>query len=124
MVVAVRDTGIGIAAGVQPRVFELFTRVQPDDRIKTSGLGIGLALAQKLVELHRGTHRSAQRRTGAGQRIHSSTCRSLRVGADGRRRGDRAAAARRDTQRVLVVDDNRDAAESLAHAPRDGRAAR
>ena len=52
--VSVRDTGIGIAREAQPRVFELFTRVHPDDRIKTSGLGIGLSLAKKLIELHLG----------------------------------------------------------------------
>ena len=52
--VSVRDTGIGIASEMHPRVFELFTRVHPSDRIKTSGLGIGLSLAKKLVELHLG----------------------------------------------------------------------
>ena len=57
--VSVRDTGIGIAREVQPRVFELFTRVHPNDRIKTSGLGIGLSLAKKLVELHWATSRCA-----------------------------------------------------------------
>ena len=54
IVVSVRDTGIGIASDMQPRVFELFTRVHPGDRIKTSGLGIGLSLAKKLIELHLG----------------------------------------------------------------------
>src|SRR6187551_664880 len=54
IVVSVRDTGIGITTEAKSRVFELFTRVHPNDRIKTSGLGIGLSLAKKLIELHLG----------------------------------------------------------------------
>jgi signal transduction histidine kinase len=52
--VAVRDNGAGIARDAQSRVFDLFTRLEPGEGLKTSGLGIGLALARRLVEMHGG----------------------------------------------------------------------
>ncbi|RYG86006.1 HAMP domain-containing histidine kinase, partial [bacterium] len=52
--VSVRDNGVGIAKEAQMRVFDLFTRVQPGEGMKTSGLGIGLALGKRLVEMHDG----------------------------------------------------------------------
>jgi PAS domain S-box-containing protein len=54
IVVSVRDTGVGIARDLQSRVFDLFARVHSENEIKTNGLGIGLALAKQLIELHGG----------------------------------------------------------------------
>jgi signal transduction histidine kinase len=68
IVVSVRDTGIGIAPEAQPRVFELFTRVHPNDRIKTSGLGIGLSLA----EAHRASPGNRVRSEGPARAASSS----------------------------------------------------
>jgi CheY-like chemotaxis protein len=112
--VSVRDSGIGIAREVQPRVFELFTRVHPNDRIKTSGLGIGLSLAKKLVELHLGDIEVRSDGPGTGSEFIvtlpalPAAQTSQPNAEDG---GTRAASA--NNRRVLVVDDNRDAAESL-----------
>ena len=114
--VSVRDTGIGIASEMHPRVFELFTRVHPNDRIKTSGLGIGLSLARKLIELHLGKYRSPQRRPGNGQRVHRDIAGSGGGASTRATAADDTSGARakpENTQRVLVVDDNCDAAESL-----------
>jgi CheY-like chemotaxis protein/two-component sensor histidine kinase len=115
--VAVRDNGIGIPEPMQSRVFDLFTRVHPEDRIKTSGLGIGLALAKQLVELHGGTLRV--RSDGAGRGSEFMVSLPLR-GAQVARTGGKIKPESADPertgtgQRVLIVDDNSDAAATLA----------
>ncbi len=64
--VRIRDTGVGIPADMQARIFELFTRAHPEEELKTSGLGIGLALARQLVSLHGGTLTVDSAGTGHG----------------------------------------------------------
>ncbi len=111
--VTVRDNGIGISPEVQARIFELFTRVHPSDHIKTSGLGIGLALARQLVKLHAG--RLEVRSAGAGS--GSEFVATLPLDAFPvveTSEPSQPAGTVVQKQRVLVVDDNRDAAESLA----------
>ncbi len=112
VVIEVSDNGIGIPPESLPAVFDMFTQLRgTGDR--ASGLGIGLALTKGLVELHGGT--IAARSEGGG---HGSvfTVRLPRgdvpepVPAANDGREPRAASARR----ILVADDNRDAAESLA----------
>ncbi|MFO0801212.1 MAG: hybrid sensor histidine kinase/response regulator [Gemmataceae bacterium] len=65
VVVTVRDTGVGIPADVLPRVFDLFTQVDRTLNRSQGGLGIGLALVQRLVQLHDG--RVSVRSDGPGQ---------------------------------------------------------
>ena len=114
VVVSVRDSGIGIAPEAQPRVFELFTRVHPNDRIKTSGLGIGLSLAKKLVELHLGDIEVRSEGQGMGSEFIVTLPALTAAHAPAPAVELPASPIRPDTsQRVLVVDDNRDAAESL-----------
>jgi DNA-binding response OmpR family regulator len=113
--ISVLDTGIGIAKELQPRVFDLFTRVHPEERIKTSGLGIGLALAKRLVEMHGGRLELHSKGPGMGSEfvvslpLCSSTTRSAQA-VD----AVSGPSASQSTKRVLIVDDNKDAAESLA----------
>jgi signal transduction histidine kinase len=64
--VTVRDTGVGIPEEDLPRVFERFFQVNPTDRRREGGVGIGLALAKELVELHGGTIAVAAGRDGRG----------------------------------------------------------
>jgi len=115
IVVSVRDTGIGIPKDWQPRVFDLFTRVHPSDPIKSSGLGIGLALAKQLVELHNGHIEVNSEGTGAGSEflvylpVLVATAQPAHP-ARSLQEADTSAGKRR----VLVVDDNRDSAKSLA----------
>ena len=110
-----RDTGIGIANEMHPRVFELFTRVHPSDRIKTSGLGIGLALAKKLIELHLGIIEVRSDGPGKGSEfvvtLPALAAATAPVHAVADAAGSRAKPE--NTHRVLIVDDNCDAAESL-----------
>ncbi len=112
VLIEVSDNGIGIAPESLPAVFDMFTQLRGTDE-RASGLGIGLALTKGLVELHGGS--IGVRSEGAG-RGSVFTVRLPRGEApepapapdDGVE--PRAAPARR----ILVADDNRDAAESLA----------
>jgi CheY-like chemotaxis protein len=117
-VVAVRDNGVGIPAEMQARIFELFTRIQPTEEIKASGLGIGLALSRQLTELHGGHIEVSSDGPGKGAEFR------VRLPIDQTVRGVTAAAppdppgsgieTGRVGRKILVVDDNRDAAESLS----------
>ena len=115
-VVRVRDNGIGIAPELLPRVFDLFAQADRSlDRCQ-GGLGIGLTLVRSLVEMHGGTRRRPTATGSARAASSSSACRWRR---STRPAGPRppAAGRRPATQpatgptRVLVVDDNVDAAK-------------
>jgi PAS domain S-box-containing protein len=112
--ITVRDNGIGIAPEMHTRIFELFTRVHPDERVKSSGLGIGLALARQLIKLHAGSIEV----TSAGPDKGSEFVVSLPLLPQAEATAPALDPAINDApaghKRVLVVDDNRDAAESLA----------
>jgi len=108
----VSDTGTGIAAETLPRVFDLFAQGD-DSRTGKSGLGIGLALARQLVELHGGRIEAHSDGPGLGSSftIHMPVLTLNDVDAS----SDLAAArAESITRKVLIIDDNVDAAETLA----------
>jgi signal transduction histidine kinase len=65
-VVRIHDTGVGIPAGQLTEIFELFTQVHPDNVESRAGMGIGLALARELVELHGGTIQARSEGIGKG----------------------------------------------------------
>jgi two-component system CheB/CheR fusion protein len=113
VVIRVEDDGIGIPDEVLPHVFEMFTQADRSlDRSK-GGLGIGLTLVRRLVEMHTGKIEVASVR-GQGTTF---TIRLPTLSAPGRAlpaRGREARAAPAGRQRVLVVDDNIDSATSLA----------
>jgi CheY-like chemotaxis protein len=109
LVLSVRDSGIGIPRDFQPRVFDLFT--QGERSSSDPGLGIGLALARQLVEMHDG--RIDVRSQGAGQGSEFVIRLPLSTEAP-RERAPEAPAARGLDCRVLVIDDNRDAAAAIA----------
>jgi PAS domain S-box-containing protein len=107
--VDVEDDGVGIAAELLDRVFEPFTQFAPPG-LAAGGLGVGLALARSLVELHGGTVVADSRGPGLGSRF---TVRLPRVAAPARVEAGAPVIAG-PSRRVLVVDDNHDAAEALA----------
>jgi PAS domain S-box-containing protein len=130
-VIRVRDTGIGLAKEMWSRVFEPFVQAdRPLDRSQ-GGLGIGLTLVKKLCELHggsvsihsegvgRGTevtvHLPASSEDRASRPSYPEALEALNKQKDGEARGAAGAEQRaKDAQRVLVVDDNVDSAESLS----------
>jgi signal transduction histidine kinase len=111
--VTVADTGIGIAPEALPRVFDMFVQINARDSRGQTGLGIGLTLVRSLIEMHGGS--VAARSAGAGRGSEFVVRLPLaREGASLAKAGLNAARKIRGVPRVMVVDDNRDAADSLA----------
>ena len=112
-VVRVRDSGVGIAAEMLPRVFDLFTQVERTLDRAQGGLGIGLTLVRRLVEMHGGSVEAFSQGVDAG----SEFVVRLPALADAEAKGAGTvpgAAAFVVPRRILVVDDSIDSAESLA----------
>jgi len=113
--ISVRDTGIGISADMLPRIFDMF--MQADRSIDRShgGLGVGLTVARRLVEMHGGSISASSDGLGKGStftlRIPLAAVQpaSPELPAHGPE-----APVGMSSLRILVADDNRDAAESLA----------
>jgi len=112
----VADNGVGIPLDLQPRIFDLFSQAERSPDRSQGGLGIGLALVKSLVELHGGTVACESGGTGQGSDFIVTlprTVQPLSGDSSGKEQGpaSRAALHRR---RVLIVDDNVDAARMLA----------
>ncbi|MBC7561440.1 MAG: PAS domain S-box protein, partial [Gemmatimonadaceae bacterium] len=117
-VVSVVDNGEGIAADMLARVFDMFAQIDGSLEKSHGGLGIGLHIVKRLVELHDGSITAESGGHGAGSRFILRLPAILARGANGSGdndndsdRGPTAALVRR---RILVVDDNHDVATSLA----------
>ena len=112
-VIRVRDSGIGIAADELPRIFEMFSQVDTSLERTQSGLGIGLTLAKNLVELHGGELEVHSAGLGHGSEfvVRLPILVETPKPSPGPTVSEPTPATAR---RILVVDDNRDSAESLA----------
>jgi hypothetical protein len=108
--VSVRDSGIGIAPADLERVFEMFTPAKAPAQA-AGGLGVGLALSRRLALLHGGSLTLQSEGVGKGCEFILTLPQALEHLVAAAQADSRAAHLR--TQRVLVVDDNRDAADSL-----------
>jgi two-component system CheB/CheR fusion protein len=111
----VRDNGVGIAAEFLPRIFDLF--VQGDRALARSqgGLGVGLTVVRRLVELHDGTVSAAS--AGPGKGSEFSVVLPLALAVSDKREGAASAGKSEPAglaRKVLVVDDNVDACDSIA----------
>lgn len=112
-ILRVRDTGMGIPAELMPRVFELFIQGAPSANGSQGGLGIGLTLVKKLVELNDGRVEVASDGPGAGTEFVIRLP-VIEESAVAERQSEGPSPAAVESRRVLVVDDNADAAEALA----------
>jgi CheY-like chemotaxis protein len=114
VIVRVEDNGIGIPSDALSSVFEMFTQVDRVTQRMSGGLGIGLSVVKSLVEMHHGTVQAESEGPGRGsvftvwlplaeeRSVNEEIAVNLSASGEGARR------------RVLVVDDNVDAAESMA----------
>jgi PAS domain S-box-containing protein len=113
-VLEVADEGIGLPAELLPRLFTLFGQAEPLQRRAQDGLGVGLALVQRLVALHEGSVAAHSEGPDHGSRF---TVRLPLLAAAARAEPSRPAPGEiphEGEPLALVVDDNRDAADSLA----------
>jgi signal transduction histidine kinase len=111
LVIRITDTGVGIPKESLPKVFGLFTQVHAERSVRHGGLGIGLALARKLIELHGGSIEADSEGPGLGSVF---TIRLPVRAAHGDEAAEDALPAEGLAgMRVLVVDDNSDAADSM-----------
>ena len=113
VVVSVRDNGMGIPAEMLSKVFDLFTQVDRINSRTQGGLGIGLTLVRSLVEMHGGSVEARSGGPGQGSEFLVRLPLAMRRRnpfEQGQREDGTAATASR---RILVVDDNRDCADSL-----------
>ena len=109
-IVSVRDDGIGIPAAQLASVFDMFTQVDRSSRRSQGGLGIGLTLVRSLVTIHGGRVEARSPGPGAG----SEFIVDLPILLGRRIRAHKAKSLGKfPPRRILVVDDNRDAAETL-----------
>jgi signal transduction histidine kinase len=115
VVIRIRDSGAGISADELPFLFELFYQSRDAARSQKGGLGIGLSLARRLAEMHGGSLDASSEGRGRGSEF------VVRLPIAGPER-DPAPPARPAAEpvaawtprRILIVDDNRDSADSLA----------
>ncbi len=123
VVIRVRDNGIGIPADLMPMIFNLFTQLDRTSGPPQSGLGIGLALVQRLVEMHGGSVSARSDGLGTGSefviRLPLFIRERLESGQplqplSALEQSMTNAEGTRTQRRILVADDNNDALESLA----------
>jgi len=115
-VVTVKDTGIGIPVESLNFVFDMFSQVQAHKEHAGGGLGIGLALVRSLVEMHQGRVEAQSEGPGKGSLftvrlpLLQESAAVVRASAS----ADPSQLAKQAARRILIADDNIDAAESLA----------
>ena len=114
VVVSVRDTGIGIPGDKLTSIFEMFSQVDRTLEKSQGGLGIGLSLVKRLVEMHGG--RIEARSDGPGQGSEFVVRLPVDVAASKPQKSDggEEPTACKSSLRILIVDDNKDGADSLA----------
>lgn len=115
VILRVADNGIGISPDLQPRIFDLFAQGERGSDRTQGGLGIGLSLVRSLVEMHGGTVSSRSEGIGKGSEFSVSLPRvppQAELTPRQQEMGRIIAAGRK--RRILVVDDNIDAAQMLA----------
>ncbi|HEX4145675.1 MAG TPA: PAS domain S-box protein [Pirellulales bacterium] len=113
VLISVRDEGIGIAAGDLPHIFEMFSQVDRSLEKSRGGLGVGLTLVKRLVEMHGGAVEVQSEGLGKGAEFVVKLP-AVRKPAAQASAGPEAGGKTASALRILIVDDNRDGANSLA----------
>jgi PAS domain S-box-containing protein len=117
LVLRVKDTGVGMAPAMLPRIFEPFVQADRVLHQSQGGLGIGLTLVRRLVEMHGGNVSAYSEGPGKGSefvvRLPALSPKQPITGERSAGEGSESVGAA-PQHRILVVDDNVDAAESLA----------
>jgi signal transduction histidine kinase len=114
VVLHLRDAGIGIAPEMLPQVFDLFTQADHPPSLSQGGLGIGLTLVRRLVEMHGGKVEAHSAGLSQGSEFVVTLPALPETNATTPKREKDAAGKAAPTRRVLVVDDNVDSADSMA----------
>ena len=112
-VVTVTDNGVGMSAEALANVFDMFVQAPLPDRRNDSGLGIGLTIARSLVQMHGGTVSAHSAGPGKGSELVVRLPLAGVAAADAASRAPVMPSAAASLPRVLIVDDNVDAADSL-----------
>jgi CheY-like chemotaxis protein/anti-sigma regulatory factor (Ser/Thr protein kinase) len=114
-VISVIDNGIGIDPATLPMLFEMFSQADSSRDLRKGGIGIGLSLARKLVEMHGGTITASSPGANKGSTftIRIPVCKAPAIVAEDTLPPSSANASAR-AHRVLIVDDNADAAQLFA----------
>jgi signal transduction histidine kinase len=114
-IVSIRDDGIGIQPQRLERVFELFSQEESALSRARGGLGVGLSLTRKLVQMHGGTIVASSEGQGRGSQFTIRLPLAEAVAQDAAGTAAPAVpASAPGSLRILVADDNRDAADTLA----------
>jgi signal transduction histidine kinase/ActR/RegA family two-component response regulator len=113
-VVRIRDTGVGIAPDVLPRVFDMFHQAELVLERSTGGLGIGLTLARRLVQMHDGEIEIRSPGTGQGTEVEIRLPVTALAATTATAAQEAPVVASTRSIRVLIVEDDPDAAEMLA----------
>jgi PAS domain S-box-containing protein len=113
VVVSVKDTGIGIPPDMLPKIFEMFTQVDHSLERSQGGLGVGLSLVQRLVEMHDGSVSAFSEGTGRGSEfvVRLPIIEEMKQPLPAQPATEPVTTPAR---RFLIVDDNRDSADSMA----------
>jgi PAS domain S-box-containing protein len=115
VVVSVNDTGMGISPEMLPRIFVMFSQAQPALDRSESGLGVGLALVKGLVEMHGGHIEATSAGAGKGSTFLVRLPVLVETIIDDRgRTADEGVTSQGPKWRILIVDDLKDSADSLA----------
>jgi signal transduction histidine kinase len=109
--IEISDTGVGIAAELLPRIFDLFVQGERAPDRAEGGLGVGLAVVRRLVEMHAGSVSARSDGPGQGSTFE---IRLPLIEHSAALQEEPALATPLAPARILIVDDNRDAADSLA----------
>lgn len=114
--IRVRDDGMGIPEELLPFIFDLFVQSAQGSARKPGGLGIGLTLVKRLIEMHHGSIEAFSEGPGRGSEfiVHLPLTAQLQKAEKQPDDDSRASASGQPARRVLIVEDNRDAADTIA----------